>query len=106
MLREVVDITFHLDGEWLIQEDLEAGLAVFYRSTGSSMWPLVQSHDGCTFHPIQAATATATVWTAAYNTLSTIGATSLYPQPCLLFEDPAPTVVGIEGCCSVASRPL
>ena len=21
------------------------------------MWPLVQSHDGCTFHPIQAATA-------------------------------------------------
>ena len=45
----------------LIREDLEAGLAVFYRSTGSSMWPLVQSHDGCTFHPIQAATATATI---------------------------------------------
>ena len=63
----------------LIREDLEAGLAVFYRSTGSSMWPLVQSHDGCTFHPIQAATAAAIVWTAAYNTLSTIGATSLYP---------------------------
>ena len=44
----------------LIREDLEAGLAVFYRSTGSSMWPLVQSHDACTFHPIQAVTADVT----------------------------------------------
>ena len=42
---------------WLIREDFEAGLAVFYRSTGSVMWPLVQSHDACTFHPIQAVTA-------------------------------------------------
>ena len=45
---------------WLIREDFEAGLAVFYRSTGSSMWPLVQSHDACTFHPIQAVTADVT----------------------------------------------
>ena len=42
---------------WLIREDFEAGLAVFYRSTGSVMWPLVQSHDACIFHPIQAVTA-------------------------------------------------
>ena len=41
----------------LIREDLEKGYAVFYTSTGDSMWPLVQSYDGCTFHPIQAVTA-------------------------------------------------
>ena len=33
------------------------GRSVFYKSTGSSMWPLVQSEDACTFHPIQAVTA-------------------------------------------------
>ena len=30
---------------------------VFYKSSGNSMWPLVQSGDACTFHPIQAVTA-------------------------------------------------
>ena len=41
----------------MIREDLEEGCAVFYTSTGDSMWPLVQSYDACTFHPIQAVTA-------------------------------------------------
>ena len=40
----------------LIHEFLKDGRSVFYKSSGSSMWPLVQSHDGCTFHPIQAVT--------------------------------------------------
>ena len=33
------------------------GRSVFYKSSGNSMWPLVQSDDACTFHPIQAVTA-------------------------------------------------
>ena len=41
----------------MIREDLAAGFAVFYTSTGDSMWPLVQSYDACLFHPIQAVTA-------------------------------------------------
>ena len=41
----------------MIQASLDAGRSVFYKSTGSSMWPLVQSEDACTFHPIQAVTA-------------------------------------------------
>ena len=41
----------------LIRESLTAGRSVFYKSTGDSMWPLVQSNDACTFHPIQAVTA-------------------------------------------------
>ena len=41
----------------MIQASLNAGRSVFYKSTGSSMWPLVQSEDACTFHPIQAVTA-------------------------------------------------
>ena len=41
----------------LIRQYLDAGRSVFYRSSGSSMWPLVQSDDACTFHPIQAVTA-------------------------------------------------
>ena len=47
----------------LILEDLEAGLAVFYKSTVNSMWPLVQSHDAhdaCTSHPLHAVTAEVT----------------------------------------------
>ena len=40
----------------MIREFLQDGRSVFYKSSGSSMWPLVQSHDGCTFHPIQAVT--------------------------------------------------
>ena len=38
----------------MIHEYLRDGRSVFYKSSGTSMWPLVQSHDGCTFHPIQA----------------------------------------------------
>ena len=41
----------------LIRESLEEGRSVFYKSTGDSMWPLVQSGDACTFYPIQAVTA-------------------------------------------------
>ena len=41
----------------LIRELLMEGRSVFYRSSGSSMWPLVQADDACTFHPIQAVTA-------------------------------------------------
>ena len=41
----------------LIREHLVDGRSVFYKSSGNSMWPLVQSGDACTFHPIQAVTA-------------------------------------------------
>ena len=41
----------------LIRQKLDEGRDVFYRSSGSSMWPLVQSDDACTFRPIQAVTA-------------------------------------------------
>ena len=41
----------------LIREKLTAGFSVFYKSSGNSMWPLVQSGDACMFHPIQAVTA-------------------------------------------------
>ena len=41
----------------MIREQLAEGRAVFYKSSGNSMWPLVQSEDACTFHPIQAVTA-------------------------------------------------
>ena len=40
----------------LIVEYLVDGRSVFYKSSGNSMWPLVQSGDACTFHPIQAVT--------------------------------------------------
>jgi hypothetical protein len=40
----------------MIRDHLEAGSSVFYKSSGNSMWPLVQSGDACTFHPIQAVT--------------------------------------------------
>ena len=82
---------------WLIREDFEAGLAVFYRSTGSSMWPLVQSHDACTFHPIQAVTAedgiglqnwvrssVPSVARQSFNVLSQ-DAASLYPNSVLQY---------------------
>jgi len=42
----------------LIRESLTKGKSVFYKSSGNSMWPLVQSGDGCWFHPIRAVTAT------------------------------------------------
>ena len=38
----------------LIHEYLVDSRSVFYHSSGNSMWPLVQSNDGCIFHPIQA----------------------------------------------------
>jgi len=41
----------------MIHEYLRDGRTVFYKSSGDSMWPLVQANDGCTFYPIQAATA-------------------------------------------------
>ena len=40
-----------------MREVLTGGGSVFYRSSGDSMWPLVQADDACTFHPIQAVTA-------------------------------------------------
>ena len=41
----------------MIHQYLVDGRSVFFKSSGSSMWPLVQSGDACTFHPIQAVTA-------------------------------------------------
>ena len=41
----------------LHREHLEEGKPVFYKSTGDSMWPLIQSNDHCTLHPIKAVTA-------------------------------------------------
>ncbi len=41
----------------LIHEHLTDGRNVFYKSSGNSMWPLVQSGDACLFYPIQAVTA-------------------------------------------------
>ena len=41
----------------MIKDYLIDGRSVFYKSSGSSMWPLVQLGDACTFHPIQAVTA-------------------------------------------------
>ena len=38
----------------MIRETLEDGRPVWYKSTGNSMWPLVQSGDACSFHPVQA----------------------------------------------------
>ena len=40
----------------LIREYLLEGRSVFYRSSGNSMWPLIQSDDACTFHPIEEVT--------------------------------------------------
>ena len=40
----------------MLREDLEKLEPVFYRSSGNSMWPLVQSDDACTFHPIEEVT--------------------------------------------------
>ena len=40
----------------LIREFLQDGRSAFYKSSGDSMWPLVQSNDGITLHPIQAVT--------------------------------------------------
>ena len=39
-----------------IQEYLVDSRVATYTSTGDSMWPLVQSGDGCMFYPIQAVT--------------------------------------------------
>ena len=41
----------------MIRENLTSGRSVFYMSSGSSMWPLVQSNDAITLRPIQAVTA-------------------------------------------------
>ena len=41
----------------LLHSYLIDGRTVFYKSSGNSMWPLLQSGDACTFHPIQAVTA-------------------------------------------------
>ena len=41
----------------MIKDYLLDGRSVWYKSSGNSMWPLVQSGDACTFHPIQAVTA-------------------------------------------------
>ena len=41
----------------LIRDYLVDGRSVFYKSSGNSMWPLVQSDDAIILHPIQAVTA-------------------------------------------------
>ena len=41
----------------MLHEYLVDCRSVWYTSTGNSMWPMVQSGDACTFHPIQAVTA-------------------------------------------------
>ena len=41
----------------LLAEHLLMGRIVHYESSGNSMWPLVQSGDACTFHPVRAVTA-------------------------------------------------
>ena len=41
----------------MMRQYLVDGCYVRYKSTGDSMWPLVQSNDLCTFHPVQAVTA-------------------------------------------------
>ena len=43
----------------MIKQSLIQGTPVFYTSTGHSMWPVVQSGDACSIHPIQAVTAEA-----------------------------------------------
>ena len=45
----------------MIREQLSEGRTVFYKSSGDSMWPLIQSGDACLFHPIQVVTAEAGV---------------------------------------------
>ena len=45
------------DRNCMIREYLERGRPVLYKSSGSSMWPLVQSNDAVVLHPIQAVTA-------------------------------------------------
>ena len=44
---------------------------MFYKSSGNSMWPLVQSGDGCLLHPIQAVPAAVDV--PIEKTVSPIG---------------------------------
>ena len=41
----------------LIRTKLASGSSVFFSSSGSSMWPLIQSGDFCTLIPCQAVTA-------------------------------------------------
>ncbi|CAK0795653.1 unnamed protein product, partial [Prorocentrum cordatum] len=55
----VLELRLRGERNKMIHEYLEGGFPVWYPSSGNSMWPLVQSHDFCTFHPIEAATADA-----------------------------------------------
>ena len=41
----------------MIRDYLTDGSSLGYKSSGKSMWPVVQSGDACTYHPIQAVTA-------------------------------------------------
>ena len=41
------------DRNRMICEKLTEGGPAFYPSSGNSMWPMLQSHDHCLFHPIQ-----------------------------------------------------
>ena len=36
----------------MIKAQLVSGRNVYYRSSGSSLWPLVESGDGCTYSPV------------------------------------------------------
>ena len=52
-----LEISLRDQRNMMIREALDKGRSVFYTSSGTSMWPLVQSNDACLFHPIQAVTA-------------------------------------------------
>ena len=52
-----LEISLRDQRNMMIRESLDAGRSVFYTSSGTSMWPLVQSNDACLFHLIQAVTA-------------------------------------------------
>ena len=43
----------------LLKDHLLAGMAVWFKSSGDSMWPLVRSGDAILLHPIKAVTANA-----------------------------------------------
>ena len=54
--KKELEIKLRHKRNMMIREDLNKRESVFYRSSGNSMWPLVQSDDGCTLHPIDEVT--------------------------------------------------
>ena len=51
------EMRLRYDRNCMIREFLEICRPVVYKSSGNSMWPLVQSNDVVALHPIQAGTA-------------------------------------------------